>query len=79
MQFRHLATCEIGHAERIYPIGGLVNPSPEHRYRCPKCSAEFTLSDETPISYVDGGGTSSRECPICWATAEASRARGSPR
>lgn len=62
LQYRHLAGCTIGRA-----VPSLSGPG----YRCSRCSAEFTLTSETPIRYMDGGGFNSLDCPLCWARAEA--------
>lgn len=60
LQFRHLAGCQIGQA--VLQKGPIC---------CSKCSATFTLSNCLFGGYVEGGGTASRDCPICWALAEA--------
>ena len=72
--YNHREGCTVGRATRITPVGVLAGYQ-LHRYRCSRCEAEFTMSDEGWFPYYDGSGTGSRDCPICWATAEASAKR----
>ena len=79
LRYRHAAGCTIGRAEPvgrtphygIWPIGDSPVSASGRHYRCSRCAAEFTLTSETPIRYIDGGGFASLDCPLCWARAEA--------
>jgi hypothetical protein len=68
LKYRHKPECTIG---RAVPWG---TSSPH--FRCSQCSTVFSLTDETPIRYLDGGGFASLDCPLCWARAEAEAVAG---
>ena len=63
MGYRHTRECELGiaYAAHIGKLGDI-----KYRYECGKCGAGFICKN-----YANAGDSCTKECPICWAVAEA--------
>lgn len=66
VRYDHAQNCEMGFVTRKY-VGTLSHERDERRNVCTKCNAYFTLK-----TYDNPGDSHTKECPICWATLEAS-------